>query len=86
MPINVLACRLCPKDVETTFYSFQLAIINVGYLISYQIGLAMMVQLGITATNFDGLWIMMLVSGTYPILTLVFLICLAIDQAGVEAS
>ena len=35
MPISVLAVRLCPKDVETTFYSFQLAIINAGYLISY---------------------------------------------------
>ena len=35
MPIMVLACKLCPKDVEATFYSFQLAVINLGYLISY---------------------------------------------------
>jgi hypothetical protein len=35
MPIMVLACDLCPVEVEATFYSFVLAIINVGYLVSY---------------------------------------------------
>lgn len=35
MPIMVLACDMCPKSVEATFYSFVLALINIGYLISY---------------------------------------------------
>jgi Na+/melibiose symporter-like transporter len=38
MPIMVLACDMCPPNVEATFYSFILAIINVGYLLSYNIG------------------------------------------------
>jgi hypothetical protein len=35
MPLMVLAVEMCPRDVEATFYSFVLAIINAGYLISY---------------------------------------------------
>ena len=35
MPIMVYACNICPKSVEATFYSFILALINVGYLLSY---------------------------------------------------
>jgi hypothetical protein len=35
MPLMVLACKMCPKSVEASFYAFVLAIINAGYLISY---------------------------------------------------
>ena len=38
MPLMVLACQMCPKQVEATFYALVLAIINLGYLISYWIG------------------------------------------------
>lgn len=80
MPIMVLACQLCPKDVEATFYSFQLAVINLGYLISYQIGMWLMVTLGITSDNFDGLWLMILVASLYPVLTLFFMCCLLTSE------
>ena len=40
-----------------------------------------MVTLGITASNFDGLWLMVLVSSVYPIITLFFMCCLLKDKA-----
>ena len=35
MPLMILACKMCPKAAEATFYAFVLAIINLGYLVSY---------------------------------------------------
>ena len=36
----------------------------------------LMVTLGITSTNFDGLWLMILVASIYPVFTLFFMCCL----------
>ncbi len=45
MPLMVMACRMCPKKIETTFYALVMAIINLGYLVSYWIGSALTVWL-----------------------------------------
>ena len=76
MPLMVLACEMCPPEVEATFYSFVLAIINVGYLISYQIGGILTLYLGITDTNFEKLWVLIVVASIYPILNLPFMWCM----------
>lgn len=76
MPIMVYACNICPKSVEATFYSFILALINVGYLLSYQSGGLLMYYLGITSTNFDNLWKLIVIASIYPLLSLPFMICL----------
>lgn len=52
MPLMVLACKMCPKSVEATFYSFVLAIINFGYLVSYWLGGLLTSSLNITSSNF----------------------------------
>ena len=76
MPIMVLACDMCPKGVEATFYSFVLALINVGYLVSYDIGGILTLRLGITSTNFDNLNILIIVASLFPLATLPLLFCL----------
>jgi hypothetical protein len=48
MPPMMLACLMCPKGIETTFYALVLAVINVGYLISYWLGGALAYGLGIS--------------------------------------
>jgi len=53
MPLMVLACQMCPKQVETTFYALVLAVINLGYLISYWIGGLLTIWLGISSYNAD---------------------------------
>ena len=50
MPLMILACKMCPKQVEASFYAFVLAVINLGYLVSYQLGGIITYSLGITAT------------------------------------
>lgn len=76
MPLMVLACKMCPKQVEASFYAFVLAVINLGYLVSYQLGGLLTYGLGITATQFNNLYILVLISATFPLATQVLLLCL----------
>jgi hypothetical protein len=76
MPLMVLACKMCPKQVEASFYAFVLAVINLGYLVSYQLGGLLTYSLGITAYKFDNLWILVVLSAVFPLATQVLLVCL----------
>ena len=76
MPLMVLACKMCPKQVEASFYAFVLAVINLGYLVSYQLGGILTYSLGITATQFERLWILVVLSAIFPLLTQILLLCL----------
>jgi len=38
MPLLVLACRICPKNIEGTLYAFLMLVIYFGSLISNQLG------------------------------------------------
>ena len=74
MPLMVLACKMSPKSVEASFYALILAVINLGYLISYQLGGLLTYMLGITADNFDNLWILIVIASAFPMITLIFVI------------
>ena len=76
MPIMVLACNMSPTGIEATFYSFITACINLGYLVSYQVGAAMLVAFGITGTDFDNLFILIIIVAVYPLIGLLFMSCL----------
>lgn len=76
MPIMVLACKMSPKSVEASFYAFILAVINLGYLLSYQLGGLLTYSLGITATDFTNLWILIVIATVFPLVTLLFLLML----------
>lgn len=73
MPLMVMACFMCPKDVETTFYALVLAVINAGYLISYWTGGLFTIWLGISSTDFSKFWILITISSAWPLLTLLYL-------------
>lgn len=76
MPLMVMACFMCPKDVETTFYALVLAVINAGYLISYWTGGLFTIWLGISSTDFSKFWILITISSLWPLLTLIYLFVL----------
>lgn len=76
MPLMVIACQMCPKDVEATFYALVLAIINLGYLISYWMGGLLTIWLNISSEDFTNFWILILVSCLWPLATLLYLIVL----------
>jgi sulfite exporter TauE/SafE len=76
MPLMVLAAKMCPKQVEASFYAFVLAVINLGYLVSYQLGGILTYSLGITATKFSNMWILVVLASVFPLVTQVLLLCL----------
>ena len=55
MPLLVLACNICPKNIEGTLYAFLMSVINLGSLFSNQFGSLLTAKLGITSTNFANL-------------------------------
>lgn len=74
MPLMVLACKMCPKSVEASFYALVMAIINLGYLVSYWFGGLLTYWMGITASDFRNLWKLIVIASAFPLLTLLFLI------------
>lgn len=76
MPIMVLAAKMSPKAVEASFYAFILAIINTGYLISYNLGGILTYGLGITATEFGNLGVLVIIATAFPLVTLFFLLAI----------
>eukprot|EP00826_Nyctotherus_ovalis_P054884 TRINITY_DN7237_c0_g1_i12.p2 TRINITY_DN7237_c0_g1~~TRINITY_DN7237_c0_g1_i12.p2 ORF type:complete len:222 (+),score=61.11 TRINITY_DN7237_c0_g1_i12:244-909(+) len=81
LPTLVLACKLCPKDLEASIYECVMAIKNLAFLISYRSGGWLMMWLGITFTNFKNLWLQIVIASLFPILTLalLFIIPIKID-------
>jgi len=55
MPLLVLACNLCPKNIEGTLYAFLMSVLNLGSLISNQFGSFLTIYLKITAFDFKNL-------------------------------
>jgi len=80
MPIMVLACDMCPTGIEATFYSFVLALTNVGYLLSYDFGGILTFRLGITSRNFDNLSFLIIIASLFPLTSLPLLFCLVPSQ------
>ncbi|MBD2606683.1 folate/biopterin family MFS transporter [Scytonema hofmannii FACHB-248] len=73
MPVLVLAARLCPPGVEATFFALLMSITNLGGLVSHELGAVLMHQLGITETNFDAMWLLVVIANLSNLLPLPFL-------------
>lgn len=73
MPILVLAARLCPPGVEATLFALLMSITNLAGLVSYEFGAVLMHWFGISETNFDRLWLLVVVTNLSTLLPLPFL-------------
>lgn len=73
MPVLVLAARLCPKGVEATLFALLMSVSNLGGFLSFQEGAVLMHWLGITDTNFDKLWLLVIIANVSTLLPLPFL-------------
>lgn len=62
MPVLVLAARLCPKGVEATLFALLMSVMNVSGLVSHELGALLTYWLGVTETNFDKLWLLILIT------------------------
>jgi folate/biopterin transporter len=73
MPILVLSARLCPEGVEATLFALLMSVFNLGGLLSHELGALLTHLLGVTETNFDKLWLLVLITNASSLLPLPFL-------------
>jgi folate/biopterin transporter len=70
MPVLVLAARLCPKGIEATLFALLMSVSNLANILSHESGALAMKLLGIQESQFDALWILVLVSNLSTLLPL----------------
>lgn len=73
MPILVLAARLCPEGIEATLFAVLMSVLNISALCSLQLGAGLTHLLGVTESNFDNLWLLVLIANLSRLLPLPFL-------------
>lgn len=73
MPVLILAARLCPPGIEATLFALLMSISNTAGLVSHELGAALTHLLGVTETNFDNLWLLVVISNVSTLLPLPFL-------------
>jgi len=73
LPILVLACRICPKNIEATIFGLLMSVCSMAYMISLQLGALLTHLLGITSANFDNLWILILTTSVFYLVPLTIL-------------
>ena len=70
MPVLVLSARLCPKGIEASFFALLMSIWNLGGLLSHEFGALLTGWLGVTETNFEYLWLLLLITNLSTLLPL----------------
>jgi folate/biopterin transporter len=82
MPVLVLAARLCPPGVEATLFALLMSVTNLAGLLSYEEGALLMHLLEVTETNFDKLWLLVVITNLTTLLPLIFIKWLPDGDAG----
>jgi folate/biopterin transporter len=73
MPVLVLSARLCPEGVEATLFALLMSIWNLAGLLSHEMGALLTHWIGITESNFDKLWLLVIITNVSRLLPLPFL-------------
>ena len=73
MPVLILAARLCPPGIEATLFAMLMSVLNLAGLVSKEGGAILTHLLGVTDTNFDKLWLLVLITNVGSVLPLVFI-------------
>lgn len=80
MPVLILAARLCPPGIEATLFALLMSISNLAGLVSHELGAGLTHFLGVTETNFNNLWLLVVISNVSTLLPLPFLNWLPADN------
>lgn len=72
MPLLILVCNVCPKNVEGTLYALFMGIMNLGYFIAAQGGALIVKLLGVSEKNFTNLPICVIITCAFLVLTFFF--------------
>lgn len=76
MPLLVLSSKMCPPGIEGTFFALLMSIDNAGVLTSSWLGGLLLHVLKVTRTEFDNMWVAILIRNLLRIapLFLLFLV------------
>ncbi len=72
MPTMILAARICPLGIEATLFAVLMSVFNLGGLVSRESGALIMYWLGITESNFDSLWLLLVITNLIALLPMLF--------------
>ncbi len=86
MQVMVLAARLCPSGVEATLFALLMSVFNSAATVSHAFGALITYWLGITATNFESLWLLVLITNLSTLLPLPFINWLPAAEEQTETS
>lgn len=70
MPVLVLAAKLCPPGIEATLFALLMSVSNLAGLLSHESGALLMHGLGVSETNFDLLWLLVVITNLSTLLPL----------------
>lgn len=73
MPVLVLSARLCPAGVEATLFALLMSAWNLAGLLSHELGALLTSWLHVTQTNFENLWLLVVLTNISTLLPLPFL-------------
>ncbi|MDH6056373.1 folate/biopterin family MFS transporter [Umezakia ovalisporum] len=85
VPVLVLAARLCPLGVEATLFALLMSVSNLAGMVSYEFGAMIMYWLGITETNFELLWLLVIITNLSTLLPLPFISWLPANDPETES-
>ena len=72
-PINVLACRLCPKGLEATTYAILMSTIGLSTALSTQFGALIQKKLAIKKHNYNNYWQFSIISEAISVIILMIM-------------
>jgi len=70
LPVLVLAAKICPEGIEATFFAALMSLFNAGGVTSEFLGAGLTKTLGVTADNFDNLFLLVLICNVASLLPL----------------
>jgi len=70
LPVLILSARLCPVGIEASLFALLMSIWNMSGLVSQEIGALLTHWLGVTETNFDNLWLLVVITNLSTLLPL----------------
>jgi folate/biopterin transporter len=73
MPVLVLSARLCPEGIEASLFALLMSIWNIAGLVSQELGALLTHWLGITESNFENLWLLVVIANLSTLMPLPFL-------------
>lgn len=72
MPVLIIICELCPKDLEGTTFAFLSSLLNLSAILSNYFGSLILLLFNINSKQYSKLWILILIQSIYYLIFSIF--------------